>query len=578
MAFDGSAVCALVSELDKELTGGGISKIVQPEKDELLLTVKKDGTQKKLHISVNPSLPVVYLTDQNKVGPLNAPSFCMLLRKHIQGGRITAITQPSMERIIDIHIEHYDDMGDICEKVLTVELMGKHSNIIFRSDDNIIDSIRHVSGLVSSVREVLPGRKHFIPLSEGKADPFTASKDEFIDKVFAQNMPLSKALYSNITGLSPELSEEIAYLTGLDSARNISDMTSDDKDAVYDSFRNIIKKISNKEFCPAIYFEGDKPESFSVIPLSVYKGLETKTFSSVSEMLESFYSTRQSYTVMRQKTADLRQITQGLLTKNYKKYDLQLKQLKDTEKKDKYKVYGELLTAYGYSVEPGSTSFTTVNFYDDKEITIPLDPTLSAVDNGKKYFDKYSKLKRTYSALSEIITQTEEEISHLESISLSIENAENEADIADIRNEMVQCGYIKNKSGSNKAGKAVKSAPLHFISSDGFDIYVGKNNFQNEYISFKLADNDDWWFHAKKIPGSHVIVKSQGAELPDKTFEEAARLAAHFSKAGDSEKVEIDYTQKKFLKKPPKAVPGYVIYHKNYSMNASTDISDIREV
>ena len=577
MAFDGSAVCALVNELNNELAGGGISKIIQPEKDELLITVKKDGVTKRLFISVNPSLPVAYLTDQNLTAPLNAPAFCMFLRKYLQGGRIISISQPSLERIIDIEIEHYDEMGDLCRKILTAELMGKHSNIIFRSENNILDSIKHVSSLVSSVREVLPGRQYFIPFEGDKCDPFTINGERFINAVFAENQKLSKAIYSNITGFSPELAEETAYKAGLDSDRMTGDMDQSEKEAVYNAFDDLRSRITNKDFHPHMIIDNGKPASFGVLDLSINAGLERESCSSVSEMLIKYYSRKQTYTVMRQKTADLRQITQTLLSKNYKKYDLQLKQLKDTEKREKYKVYGELLTAYGYSVPPESTSFTTVNFYNNEEITIPLNPELSAIDNGKKYFEKYSKLKRTYTALTEIISQTESEIEHLESIALSVENARNEADIIDIRNEMTECGYIKSK-GAHKANKAVKSLPMHFISSDGFDIYVGKNNYQNEYISFKLADNDDWWFHAKKIPGSHVILKCAGKEVTDKTFEEAASLAAHFSKAADNEKVEIDYIQKKFLKKPPKSMPGFVIYHKNYSMNASTDISGIQEV
>ncbi|MBR6349086.1 MAG: NFACT family protein [Lachnospiraceae bacterium] len=577
MAFDGSVVCALVNELNNELAGGGISKIIQPEKDELLLTIKKDGVTKRLFISVNPSLPAAYLAEQNITAPLNAPAFCMFLRKHIQGGRIISVSQPSLERIIDIEIEHYDEMGDLKRKVLTAELMGKHSNIIFRSEDRILDSIKHVSSLVSSVREVLPGRDYFVPFADSKCDPFTIEKNEFISKVFGENQKLSKAIYTNITGFSPDLAEEIAYMAGLDSDRMTCDMTPAEQAAVYDAFAAIRSRLSAKDFHPHIVINNGRPESFGVLELSINAGLEREDCSSVSEMLIRFYSKRQFYTVMRQKTADLRQITQNLLAKNYKKYDLQLKQLKDTEKRDKYKVYGELLTAYGYSVEPKSTSFKTVNFYTNEEVTIPLDPELSAIDNGKNYYEKYSKLKRTYIALTEIISQTESEIAHLESISLSIDNARNEADISDIKNEMTECGYIKSK-GTHKTAKAVKSLPMHFISSDGYDIYVGKNNYQNEYISFKMADNDDWWFHAKNIPGSHVILKCAGKEVSDKAFEEAASLAAHFSKANENDKVEIDYIQKKFLKKPPKAMPGFVIYHKNYSMYASTDISGITEV
>jgi len=579
MAFDGSMTAALAAELNRRLQGGRISKIAQPEKDELQLTVKTADEQLRLLISADPSLPMIYITGDNKAAPLQAPAFCMLLRKHIQSGRIISVTQPSMERVIDILIEHYDEMGDLCRRTLTVELMGKHSNIIFRDEDRIIDSIRRVSSIVSSVREVLPGRQYFIPFSGDKLDPFECGPEEFVSRVCSGSLPLYKSLYTSLTGFSPELAEETAYRAGIDGERPSGSLEPSETASLYDAFSDVMQIIKSCSFDPCIYMNEGVPEGFSAFPLEIYKGRDIRTFDSPSELLYTYYSERQSYTTMRQKTADLRQTVQTLLSRDIRKGEIQEKQLADTDKMDRYRTYGELLTAFGYSVEPKSTSFTTVDYNTGKEVTIPLDPSLSAMDNARRFFERYNKLKRTRQSLEEITQETASEIEHLETILSSLDTARNEADIDDIRREMAESGYVRARTlGKKKPAKAVKSEPLHYISSDGFHIYVGKNNFQNEYITFKLANGNDWWFHAKKRPGSHVIVKTEGRELPDRTFEEAASLAAHYSRSDGESRIEVDYIQCRFIKKPGGARPGYVIYHTNYSMTAESDISMLREL
>ncbi len=580
MAFDGCTIACIKQELNNELCGGRITKIIQPEKDEILITVKNDGKDRLLLMSADPSLPMIYLTDNKKNAPLNAPAFCMLLRKHLSGGRIRKITQPSLERVLDIEVEHYNDMGDICIHTLTVELMGKHSNIILRSENDILDSIRHVSSSMSSVREVLPGRKYFIPFAEDKDNPLQISRSAFCGLMMKpSSLSMAKALYTSLTGLSPVVSEEIAYNAGIDSDRPISSLSRDEAYALFDSLSKITDRLKKESFCPNIVYKNEEPVFYGPFIFNIYKGKKTELYESISRLLFDYYSKRQKYTSMRQKTADLRQILNTLLARDNKKYDLQLKQIKDTKKKDKYKLYGELLTAYGYDVPAGSTKMESIDYNTGEPVTIPLDPTLSAVDNGKRYFEKYAKLKRTFENLSTVIEDTKAEIDHLESVIASLDTVRDEADIAELKKEMIDTGYVKSRGQSNakKRSKSLRSAPLHYVSSDGHDIYVGKNNYQNEYITFTLADGNDWWFHAKKLPGSHVILKTAGDEPSDKAFEEAASLAAHFSKAEGAAKVEIDYIQRKHIKKPAGAKPGYVIYHKNYSMSAETDISGIQE-
>lgn len=578
MAFDGVTVASLVSEFNKKILNGRIYKIAQTESDELLLTIKVNRDQYRLLISANASLPLTYFTGTNKTAPLTAPNFCMLLRKHINNGRIINISQPGLERIIDFEIQHLDELGDIKNKHLIVELMGKHSNIIFVDNGVILDSIKHVNSIMSSVRQVLPGKDYFIPDTMSKKDPLTVDKEEFEATVFSKPMPLSKAIYTSFTGISPTIAENICFECKFDSFQPANTLVKGDQNIIWMSFYQLINNIKAENFYPTIYEKDDKPEEFSAVKLSTFSDCKAISYESISELLENYYAKKNQYTRMRQKSVDLRKIVSTILERDNKKYNIQLKQLKDTEKKDKYKVYGELLTTYGYSIEPGTKSFETVDFYSGKPVTIPLDPTISPIDNAKKYFNKYTKLKRTYEALIDIIKETKNSIDYLETINVAIDIAGNEEDLKAISNELAETGYIK-KRNLNK-GKKVKdkSKPLHFISSDGFDMFVGKNNIQNEELTFKVATGNDWWFHSKTFPGSHVIVKCNNQELPDATFEEAAHLAAHYSKGSNQDKVEIDYIQKKHIKKVAGAMPGFVIYHTNYSMTVSPDISRIKEI
>ena len=501
----------------------------------------------------------------------------MLLRKHLQNGRITDITQPGLERIIHLHVEHLNEMGDLCHKRLIVEIMGKHSNIIFVNDDDmIIDSIKHISGMVSSVREVLPGRPYFIPKTQDKENPLTADLNSFQKALSSGSMPVYKALYSHYTGISPVMAQEICYRAGVDGDVSTAFFATlpqgeNTLNMLYHAFSNMMRQIREGDFHPAIAYENGIPAEFAPLPLTMYGTDILKEFDSVSALLEQYYAEKSTVTRIRQKSADLRKIVQTALERNVKKYDLQLRQIKDTEKKDKYRIYGELLNTYGYEAAPGAKSLSALNYYTGE--TVPLDPLLTPSENAKKYFDKYGKMKRTYEALSALTTQVKEEIDHLESVQTALDIALLEEDLAQIKEELIESGYIRRKGG----GKKVKftSKPFHYISKDGFHIYVGKNNFQNDELTFKFATGGDWWFHTKGIPGSHVVVKTQGASLPDSVFEDAARLAAYYSKARGQDKVEIDYTEKKNVKKPNGSKPGFVVYYTNYSMMIDSDISGL---
>ncbi|MBR6316564.1 MAG: NFACT family protein [Lachnospiraceae bacterium] len=620
MAFDGITIAALAHELKQKITDGRISKITQPEKDEIVLQIKSDAGNFLLSLSANPTLPMAALTQEKKNAPLTAPAFCMLLRKHISGGRIRQIIQPGLERILEFWIEHLDEMGDLCQKRLIIELMGKHSNIIFCDDKGmILDAIKHVSAAVSSVREVLPGREYFRVLTQEKTDLMqsTVSRGEdsshvsvlqredtaqesdpesFIQShtslekitgicenvLFAKPMPAGKAVYQSFVGFSPAMAQELLFASGIDGDRPFEAASTDEKTKFCHVLYDMLDKTARGDFSPCLVTDKGTgaPLEFGVFNYRMYPADAQQSYESVSELLYAFYGAKSKVTRIRQKSSDLRHIVTVALERASKKYDLQMQQLKDTEKRDKYKVYGELLHTYGYQASEGDKSITVENYYTNEKITIPLDPDKTAMENAARYFERYQKLKRTYEFLSEETEKTAADKYHLESVLASLEMAQSEDDLSQIRAELASAGYIKSHGREKGKARKTVSKPLHYISSDGYDIYVGKNNFQNEEITFNLARGNDWWFHAKKRPGSHVILRAKNSEeeIPDRAFEEAAALAAHYSKSDGQTKVEVDYIQKKHVKKPAGANPGFVVYYTNYSMLAGGDISHLRLV
>ena len=572
MAFDGIVISNLTYELNTNLVGGRISKISMPEDNELIFTIKNNAKTYRLLVSASASLPLVYLTDVNKPAPKVAPAFLMLLRKYIGTAKINNIFQMGLERILCFELEHLNELGDLSHKRMYIEIMGKHSNIIFTDENNkIIDSIKRISANMSSLREVLPGREYFLPEELKKKDLLNTKLEEFIEILKSKEYPLSKSIYMNFAGISPLIAEEIILRASLPSQAPSTSLGELEYTHLFHTIQNLLEDINTHNFTPNIIYKGEEAIEFSSISLYSYEGKEYKkeSFDSVSKMLYDFYSSREAFVLNRQKSSDLRRIVNTALERASKKYDLQEKQLQDADKKDIYRVYGDLLNTYGYSLKGGESSFTTENFYDDnKEITIPLDKNKSAKENAKKYYDKYAKLSRTTKALSEEILKTKNDMEHLQSIQTALEVSSDDESLSQIRQELVDFGYIKKHSSAKK--QKITSHPYHYISSDGYDIYVGKNNYQNEELTFKVATGNDWWFHAKGIPGSHVILKSNNEEeLPDRAYEEAAALAAFYSKAKDADKVEVDYIQKKNIKKVAGAAPGFVIYHSNWSMVAT---------
>ncbi|MBR6365035.1 MAG: NFACT family protein [Lachnospiraceae bacterium] len=593
MALDGITIASLLPELKNALEKGRLSKISQTQANELLLTIK--GNQKdpyRLLINVSPGMPYICFTDENKPAPLTAPGFCMMLRKYIANGRILDITQPGMERILIFSIEHLNELGDLCKKELIIELMGKYSNIIFCDENRrVLDAIRHVPPSVSSLRTILPGASYYLPDELKKQDPLpvaeaiTNGAAECIpEEFFSSADTLVSRMYMFFAGLSPIYCQHILNLSGIESDRSAASLNEEERLHFSRVFAREMQSVIQGEFSPAIYYNGDKPMDFSPIVLSVYPEYTMQTVPSVSEMIFRFYYEKSQHSFIQGKSADLRKIIHNALERNRKKFALLEKQMKDAQKADKFRLQGELLTAYAYQYPEPVKTVTVENYYDDnKPLTITLDETKTVRQNAASFYERYNKLKRTQEATEGLLAETQEAISHLESMQLSLSLSKTEADLTDIANELKKAGYMKKtvQTGSKKKPvkePAVAGKPLHFVNCDGMDMFVGKNNLQNEYVTFTLAGPNDMWFHAKNVPGSHVIVKTGGKEMSDRAYEEAAALAAYFCQNRDSDKVEIDYVARKAIKKPPKSAFGFVIYHTNYSMIARPDISGLTEI
>lgn len=580
MAYNGITVSAVAAEIRRRAEGGRVTKLQQPLRDELQITIKKEKDTVRLLLSADAGLPRVYITEKQKPSPMTAPAFLMLLRKHIGSGKLVSVEQPDFERILVLTFQHLDEMGDPAEKRLIVEMMGRYSNIIFTDGDGrILDSIRRVTPDVSSVRTVLPGGQYEAPPTQGRRNPLEETGEGFLSLLSEQKGTVAKAVSQMYTGFSRITGEELAVRSGLTGERPVETLSGGEKEKLRDAFLSLTDRIRREDFSPCLAEEDGVPKEFSAFPLSLYRELPERSSDSISEVIEAFYDLRSTAANIRQKSAGLRQVVKSATERTARKLDLQLAQFRDTEDREKYRIWGELINTYGYGLEPGAKELACTNYYDGQEISIPLDPTKTPGENSKKYFELYNKKKRTYAALTEQLAVTEQQLEYLRSVTHALSLAENEDDLSELRRELAESGFLRASGQKKGKKKEAPARPLHFVTEDGFHIYVGKNNIQNEYLSFTFASGNDLWFHAKKRPGSHVIVKREGRdELPDHIYEIAANLAAFYSSAQDAPKVEVDYTEKRNLRKSPGQPPGFVIYHTNYSCVAVPEKSRVTEV
>ena len=564
MSYDGMVTHCVVSELTQKLIDGKIDKIYQPENDEIILSVRTRSGNLRLLLSASASNPRVHLTNTVKENPLTPPMLCMLMRKHLQGNRIISVKQLGFDRIIRIDTEGRNELGDICIKTIITEIMGRHSNIILVDENNkIMDSAKHVDFTVSAVRQILPGLIYENPPAQDKLQPNSFLLPDFMKSLddSPEDALLDKLLLSSFMGMSPLLAREIVYRF----AQNTQVRRSNVDTAAFAAHTNsFLKSLCRGEYEPTLIISkaDKKPAAFSCVRLSQYEEYEiSESYDSISLVIDLYYQKRAQREHMNQRTAVLTKIVQNNIDRCAKKMDLHQNNLKKSKNRDKYKIYGDLLTANMYLLKHGMTEFEAVNYYSENQDTvkIPLQAEKSPSQNAQRYYKLYNKAKVTEKYAAEQYQNAKDELFYLESVLDSLQKAETPAELTEIKDELSDSGYIpkiKTKQKNNK-----KSEPLKFTSSDGFEILVGRNNKQNDELTIRRAYSTDIWLHTKNIPGSHTIIRTNGGkEVPDRTITEAAQLAAYYSKAQNSSKVPVDYTAVKNVKKPNGAKPGMVIY------------------
>ncbi|ENK1242434.1 NFACT family protein [Clostridium botulinum] len=560
MALDGIFLFSIINEMKTKILNGRVDKVTQPEKDEIVLSIKNNRKTYKLLISSSAVYPKIHFTDILKKNPMQPPMFCMVLRKYLNSSKIINIRQLDTDRIVLIDFESADEMGFNSIYTLIVEIMGRHSNItLVRERDNLImDSIKHVTPEINSVRNLYPSIEYTYPPASLKLNPFNFSVEDFKNYIQDNNVKLNKNMFSNIfTGVARQFSNEIAYRL----EENNLEIALENIHGIYVVIKNIFDSIENKGLSFNCYLDKDIVKDFYCIDFHSLNNFKSIHYESPSLLIESFYFEKDKADRLNSKSSDLQKLINLNIERCEKKIKILEGNLKDCNEKEKFQICGEILTANIYALKKGMDKVNLLNYYTNEYMDIKLDPNKNPSDNIQKYFKKYNKLKKTEIAAKEQIKFALDELEYLNSVLTSIKNADSYDDIEEIKRELIETGYIKFKRKNNKKIKNTK--PLHFISSDGIDIYVGKNNIQNDYLTLKFANNHDIWMHTKNIPGSHVIVKNFQGNIPEKTLEEAATLAAFYSKSKDSAKVPVDYTEVKNVHKPNGAKPGMVIYYTN---------------
>ena len=558
MALDGIYLYSLINELKDFAINSKIDKVNQPEKDEIILTLRGKET-KKLLISSSSNYPRLHFTTINKINPLKAPVFCMVLRKYLIGGKIIDITQYSTDRIISIDIENKDELGFDSKYSLIVEIMARHSNItlVRKRDNKIMESTKHIHSNKNSYRVLYPGATFIMPPTSNKLNPFSFTKEE-LKNLLKENINFNESIFSKIiTGVGKNLSNDLF----IEYKNKFNDLTIDNLSVfITDYFKNILKDNKN-----ILFFKDGKVVDFYFKDLISLNNCEKKYFESHSDTLDNFYATKDKQDRLHSKGLDIQRLINTNIERCLKKIKILEKTLKECEAKEDYRIKGELLTSYIYGFKKGDKDVSVLNYYSENEeyLKISLDENKTPSENIQFYFKKYNKLKNAEEASINQLSINEDELNYLNSVLTSLETADNYADIEEIKKELIETGYVRFRKEKNK-NKIKTNKPLHFISSDGIDIYVGKNNIQNDYLTLKFAEKTDTWLHTKIIPGSHVIIK--GKNIPESTLLEAATLAAFYSKGKNSTKVPVDYTLVKNVKKPSGAKPGMVIYSTNKTL------------
>ncbi|MBR2471456.1 MAG: NFACT family protein [Clostridia bacterium] len=582
MAFDGITMKCIAAELDARLCGGRVDKIYMPDKDAIVISARSIGKNYKLFLCANPSIPRIYLTESARENPLSPPVFCMLLRKHLSGGRIVHVSCPDVERVIEIGVESKNELGDIGVKRLVLEIMGRYSNILLVNENGAIaDCVRKIDASAPGDRILLPGVKYELPTKQNKVSPLETDFDEIRNIVSScgNDDKMDKHILNSFAGLSPAVARDFVYAVCGDM--DAQGMSFDDakKTVLAKHIAGMFDKIKNAEFEPVIIKNDDNvPFDFSCFDLKQYDVKERA--GALCEALDAFYIRREIRQRLNQKSSEISKTVSNLLARYRKKALLQQQDIENAKQMDKYKLYGDLITANIYRINSGDTRLIAQNFYDENltEIDIPLEANLTPAKNAAKYYTRYNKLKSTAVHAAKQLEITNADIEYLMNVESAIDTCENMRDIAEIRRELEAGGYIKAPKNIGKPKKDDDVVLNKFISSDGFEIYVGKTSRQNDYLTTKFARNRDIWMHTKNIPGSHTVIITGGNDVPDRTLEEAAMLAAYYSKARQSSGVAVDYTEIKNVKKPSGAKPGMVIYEEYYTIYVTPDEEKVKEM
>ena len=559
MSFDGLFTRAITKEVQESLSSGRISKIYQPSKYEILLHIRARGKNHKLLLSAHPTYARMHITAQSYDSPALPPMFCMLLRKHLEGGIIESIEQQELERIVHITVRSRNEIGDESQKTLIVEIMGRHSNIILidTATNLILDSVKHLSPAVNRHRTVFPGYEYVAPPAQHKVNPFTIeTKEQFLLQLDFMSGKMDKQLVDRFAGLSPLFAKEIITRAGLVNEQTLPPV-----------FFDLLHTLKEHRYEPEM-ITGDNKEYFYMLPLSHVTG-ESKRFATLSELLDRFFFGKAERDRVKQQGHDLEKFISNELEKNKKKLGKLQQTLQDAEKAGEYQLHGELLTANMYALQKGMTEIEVMNYYDENGtmVTIALDPLKTPSENAQSYFSKYQKARNSVSIIEEQIMKTEEEIVYFDALLQQMESA-SQRDIEEIREELAEEGYIRSRTKQKKQ-KPSKPVLDTYVSSDGIEIFVGKNNKQNDYLTNKLARRDEIWLHTKDIPGSHVLIRD--VEPSEQTLHEAAILAAYFSKAKSSSSVPVDFTKIRHVKKPSGAKLGFVTYDNQQTLYVTPD-------
>ncbi len=578
MNVDGLSLAPLVNELNAALAGGRVDKVFQPDPYSLLLWVRQPGENLRLHISANPQRPKILIATSAPENPAAAPNFCMLLRKHLEDGRIGSIEQHSLDRIININIDVRGDRGIIITKRLIIEIMGKNSNIILSQDNIIIDAIRRVGYQLSRHRQVLPGKEYVYPPGQDKINILAVEPDLFAKQVLAAaDLPLSKAIIAAGIGLGPLTANEIVWRAGFSPEIRSGTLDVSDIDALAEAVASIAVPLNNSQIVPSVVEGQGRPLAIAAFVPEHLGQHSLHSFSTMSEAVAFFDSFNgrpslpEKEVLVKLVAAELAKLTrkQGVLTE----------ELKQAENADTFRIYGDILMVNLYHIPAGSHEQVLQDIYSeqpDSQVIISLDPALTPLENAQQYYAKYNKAKRSAEHLANQLVECGQEIAYLESVAVALEHADLNAEVTEIKQELITAGYMK--AADKRRLPAAQSSPLSVKTTDGFAIIIGKNNRQNDVVTFKQAQSEDLWLHAKDIPGSHVIIRRDNKEITEQAIVEAALLAAHFSKGRQSANVPVDYTRRRYVRKPSGAKPGFVIYDHQSTIYVTPDKATIAAI